>query len=196
MDTTSGGNILQPNQTPLGQDPKFLTYLQGFLANPKNAQRLQNRRISNTSPTDGQVLAWSAANNQWQPTTPGSSLQYTINGVYTSGTETDILTPGFTPKQIYFYGILFNSTSHEIAIVVGQGGSVGATLGASTMYYYYPATANQRVNVTNQYLALVQFYTGSDIGHIAINSWSPTSVSVTAVVASGYTLTGVYIITG
>jgi hypothetical protein len=54
--------------------------------------RLQGRPLAPTMPTDTQVLAWSAANNQWQPEAPpsgGGSATVTLVGDVTgSGTGT------------------------------------------------------------------------------------------------------------
>ncbi len=92
-----------PSPNPLGQDPNFLTYLQGFLAKPKDADLLKGKRISSIAPTDGQALTWSQTNNCWQPgasggvsgtislaklTTGGSNGSITVtNGIITSFTN-------------------------------------------------------------------------------------------------------------
>lgn len=60
-------------QNPLGGDPRFLSYLQGFLANPKDADKLKGRRISPIAPTDGQLLVWSSTDNAWKPSSYSTS---------------------------------------------------------------------------------------------------------------------------
>jgi hypothetical protein len=34
-----------------------------------NITQIQGRNVSNTAPTNGQVLAWNASASEWQPTT-------------------------------------------------------------------------------------------------------------------------------
>ena len=80
-----------PQQNPLGSDPKFLTYLQGFMANPINAGKIQGKRISQIPVTDGQTLVWVAAKNQWVPTTVSSG---------SSGTVTYVKTVNFVGQSI------------------------------------------------------------------------------------------------
>ena len=48
-----------------------------------NATQLQGRDIATTAPTAGQFLMWSAANNQWEPTTlAGGSVTFDTEGTH------------------------------------------------------------------------------------------------------------------
>ncbi|MCX8511872.1 MAG: hypothetical protein ORN83_08930, partial [Chthoniobacteraceae bacterium] len=50
---------------------------------PADAVSLQLRAVAATAPTDGQFLMWSAANNQWQPTTlAGGSVTFNTQGTH------------------------------------------------------------------------------------------------------------------
>lgn len=46
--------------------------------NTSNARRIQNKAVSSTAPSDGQVLAWNSGNNQYEPTTAGGGGGYTF----------------------------------------------------------------------------------------------------------------------
>ncbi|HSX06617.1 MAG TPA: hypothetical protein VLG92_02770 [Candidatus Saccharimonadia bacterium] len=53
-----------------------LVQLAGDLTIPVTAPKvtgLQGNPVANTTPTDGQVLTWSASSSAWQPATPSSS---------------------------------------------------------------------------------------------------------------------------
>ena len=50
---------------------------------PADAISLQLKAVSTTAPTDGQFLMWSAANNQWEPTTlAGGSVTFDTEGTH------------------------------------------------------------------------------------------------------------------
>jgi len=64
-----------------GNDPATST--DWWAPQPADAVSLQLRAVSTTAPTDGQVLMWSAANNQWEPTTlAGGSVTFNTQGTH------------------------------------------------------------------------------------------------------------------
>ena len=67
-----------PQQNALGADPNFLRYLQGFIANPVNAGKIQGKKISTMPAKDGQVLVYQKASNTWFPVTISSGVSGTI----------------------------------------------------------------------------------------------------------------------
>ena len=123
--------------------------------------------------------------------------QWTIEETYPSN-ETDIFTPGFTPRIIYFYGYAVNTSTQESAMVNGQGSSSAAIKGICNSHYIFftGGTLKQRLTTTDLYLALVLTDTSVDKAHITIDSWTESSITVTATVASGWTLNGNFIIIG
>ena len=76
-------NLPANQNQPLGQDPNFLRYLQGFLAKPINAGLIQKKRVSSIPPADGQALVWNQKNNQYQPETVNSAISGTITYIKT-----------------------------------------------------------------------------------------------------------------
>jgi hypothetical protein len=95
--------VQQPNipnqQGSLGQDPNFLRYLQGFLANKKNADKLQGYNISGIKATTGQTLVLDK-NKIWQPGVPGGG----INGSVTYIKSVDFTGKTVTTGTITFIG--------------------------------------------------------------------------------------------
>jgi hypothetical protein len=69
-----------PQINPLGSDPQFLRYLQGYLTNPKNTDMIQKKRISAKLAVTGQGLVLDTK-GIWSPQTvlTSSGISGTIN---------------------------------------------------------------------------------------------------------------------
>lgn len=100
-------NLPANQNQPLGQDPNFLRYLQGFLAKPINAGLIQKKRVSSIPPADGQTLVWNQKSNQYQPAaapTTGSSTTITyVSSVNFAGSTYATKTLTFTNGLLTSY---------------------------------------------------------------------------------------------
>ncbi len=60
--------------------------LSGTYPNPSVA-KLQGNSVSNTAPTNGQILTWNNTLSQWEPQSPGGSTGWALTGNNLNGTE-------------------------------------------------------------------------------------------------------------
>lgn len=64
----------------IGNDP--VSSPEWWAPQPADAVSLQLKAVSTTAPIDGQVLMWSAANNQWEPTSLSGSVTFNTEGTH------------------------------------------------------------------------------------------------------------------
>jgi hypothetical protein len=89
--------------TQQGPIPDLNGDVSGPIAN-NTVTKIRNRNVSNTQPTNGQVLAWSQSDNQWQPTT----LAPASVGLGTAGGDLEGSYPN--PNVVRLRGTLIDSS--------------------------------------------------------------------------------------
>jgi len=96
-----------------GNDEINVTGLSGILTDTQDAGWLQGLLITTTAPSNGQALAWSAADDEWQPTLITGTGGYTMPDVITAtitGTVPVIITNTYQFTEAL-------SSGHDLAII-------------------------------------------------------------------------------
>lgn len=74
--------------TDASSNLQFVTFSQDLTATPTGVATvtgLQGRNVSVTGPTNGQILQWSTANTQWEPSSPSAASGSSLDEAYDKG---------------------------------------------------------------------------------------------------------------
>jgi hypothetical protein len=91
---------------------------------------VQGRAVSNTAPSDGQALVWSAATSRWQPSnvagSGGASMAYQLGDLAVTRTSTTVLTIGANcstsaPCNVRFGYQVYSIANSATATISGSG---------------------------------------------------------------------------
>jgi trimeric autotransporter adhesin len=140
--------------------------------------RIQGRAVSSAAPLDGQILAWNAAANQWQPATGaggagGAGMAAQLGDFAVTRTSPAILNIGEKCSAATPCNVRFGSRVHSLT----SGAQATLTGGAGTVYIYLTAdgalTAGHTMAVTcSGSCVAVSGVTGFPQDSIPLYSWN------------------------
>lgn len=174
--TPTDGQVLRWNSSALNWEPGTVTSsfgnstsstggdLTGLVSNV-TVTRMQNKPVSSSTPSDGQVLTWNTSNGQWQPQAPGSGTGSGSGSGTTAGTA---------------LSVTFSSAN---TITVGAGCSIAVPCNIRF--------GNTVLGVTNSYTVTWQSGSGtvfiyvSSTGNVTVGSNLTLTCSSGCLVASG-----------
>ena len=139
---------------------------------------IQGRAVSSAAPLDGQVLAWSAAANQWQPASGGggsggATMASQLGDFGVTLTSSTVLAIGASCSSATPCNLRFGSRVYSLT----SGATATLNSGAGTAYVYFTAdgvlTVGHTMNVTcsNSCVATVGI-TGFPVDSIPLYSWN------------------------
>jgi hypothetical protein len=146
---------------------------------------IQGRAVSSAAPLDGQVLAWSAAANQWQPASGGggsggggATMASQLGDFGVTAASSTVLEIGqgcsaATPCNVRFGGRVYSVTSDAQAML---------NSGAGTAYVYFTTagvlTVGHTMNVTCSTSCVATVgVTGFPVDSIPLYSWNAAAGS-------------------
>lgn len=80
--STAGGTLTFTDAPKNGELVSIRAIVAGGGGGSGNATQIQGRNVASDAPTNGQVLAWDAAQNRWEPTSLNGSVNFNTAGTH------------------------------------------------------------------------------------------------------------------